>query len=238
VAKRVLTGGRLASDPNDYVLLGVYADRDYRRIFNDYTAGTDPFGVATKNVYYTPFRQGIYSYFFNAKRNGEFAMMFNIVEARFDDASDLDSAGCADTDPDLDTIENVLTNDPLYGSVGEPSPPHPYEAYYVAVKVGSVGVDLAPEGIVQQMADRVRLGYMQFNLGNGPAEGMTGHWDSWDIDGDGVTDLDRGYADGGRVRNYVGDKTTVISDQGESILQLVDNINRQQFKNWTPWKRS
>jgi type IV pilus assembly protein PilY1 len=234
VAKRVLTGGRLAADPNDYVLLGVYADRDYRRVFNDYTAATDPFGVVTKNVYYTPFRQGIYSFFFNAQRNGEFTIMFNIVEAQFDVAADLGSGGCADTDPDLDTIENVLTNDPLYGNVGEPAPPHAYEAYYVAVHAGDVGVDRAPGGIVQQMADRVRFGYMQFNLGRGPAEGMTGHWDSWDIDGDGTTDLDRGYADGGRVRNYVGDRTTVVSDQGEPILEIVENINRQQFKNWTP----
>ena len=234
VAKKVLTGGRLASDPNDYVLLGMSADRDNRKIFNDYTAATDPYGVATKNVYYTPFRQGIYSYFFNRQRNGEFTIMFDVVEAVFDDPSDLGSAGCANTDPDLDLVENVLTNDPVYQNVGEPSPPHPYAAYYVAVKVGSVGVDLAPEGIVQQMQDRVRFGYMQFNLGQGPAEGSFGHYQSWDIDGDGVTDLDRGYADGGRVRNYVGDRTTVVTAQGETVLQMVDNINKQMVKNWTP----
>jgi type IV pilus assembly protein PilY1 len=233
-AKQVLTGGRLASDPNEYVVLGTFTDRDDRKIFNDYTAGTDPYGISTKNVYYTPFRQGIYSYFFNAQRNGEFTIMFNIVEAVFDDPADLGGGGCADTDPDLDLLENVLTNDPVYQNVGEPAPPHPYAAYFAAVKVGSVGVDLAPQGIVQQMAEKVRFGYMQFNLGNGPAEGVTGHWDSWDIDGDGVTDLDRGYSDGGRVRNYVGDRTTLVTPQGDTVLQIVQNINEQRPKNWTP----
>jgi type IV pilus assembly protein PilY1 len=234
VAKRVLTGGRLASDPGNYVLLATPTERDYRRIFNDYTAATDPYGVATKNVYYTPFRQGIYAYFFNVQRNGEFTVMFKIVEARFDDPSDLTSAGCANTDPDVDGMENELTDDPSYGSVGEPSPPYAYPAYFVAVKAGTVGTDRAPEGIVQQMADRVRFGYMQFNLGYGPAEGATGNYGSWDIDGNGTADLNWGYADGGRIRNYVGDKATVVSAQGDTVLQIVDNINRQSIKMWTP----
>ncbi len=234
VAKRVLTGGRLASDPGDYVLLATPTERDNRRIFNDYTAATDPFGVSTKNVYYTPFRQGIYSFFFNAKRNGEFTIMFNIVEAQFDDPSDLGGGGCADTDPDGDSLENFLADDPAYQNLGESSPPHPSPAYYAAVKRGTVGVDLPPDGIVQRMSDRVRFGYMQFNLGPGPGEGHTGHHGSWDIDGDGTNDLDWGYADGGRVRNYVGDKSTVVSPQGDTILETVDNINRQMIKMWTP----
>jgi len=97
VAKKVLTGGRLASDPGNYVLLGTPTERDYRRIYNDYTASTDPNAVATKNVYYTPFRQGLYSYFFNNRRDGEFAILFNFVNAVFDDPTDLGPNGCADT---------------------------------------------------------------------------------------------------------------------------------------------
>ncbi len=234
IAKRVLTGGRLASDPGDYVLLGTPTERDYRKIFHDYTAATDPYGIASKNVYYTPFHEGIYSYFFNAQRNGELTIMFSIVEAGFDSAADLGSSGCADTDPDHDGIENQLADDAAYQNPGEPSPPRPYPAYFVAVKRGTVGVDRAPEGIIQTMSDRVRFGYMQFNLGYGPAEGASGHYSSWDIDGDGTTDLNWGYADGGRVRNYVGDKSTVVSAQGDTILEMVDNINRQMIKMWTP----
>ena len=234
VAKKVLTGGRLASDAGNYVLLGTPTERDYRKIFNDYTAATDPYGVATKNVYYTPFRQGIYSYFFNARRSGEFTVMFNVVEAEFRNPEDLGSGGCANKDPDLDGMENFLVHDPAYGNVGEPSPPHPYPAYFVAVKAGSAGSDRPPEGIVQTMSDRVRFGYMQFNLGYGPAEGASGHYQSWDIDGDGAADLNWGYSDGGRVRNYVGDRSTVVTPQGDSALEIVDNINRQMIKMWTP----
>ncbi len=227
VAKKVLTGGRLAADPNDYVLLGTPTERDFRRIYDDYTAATDPFGVATKNVYYTPFRQGIYSYFFNDRRNGEFAILFNVVAATFDDPDDLGPDGCADTGPYL-----VLTNDPMYQNVGESG--YAYDAYIVAVKTGTVGVDEPPKGIVQSMASQVRFGYMQFNLGYGPSEGATGDWSTWDIDGDGTVDLHWGYADGGRIRNYVGDTQTIVSPQGDTVLQLVDNINQQMIKMWTP----
>ena len=234
VAKRVLTGGRPASDAGNYVLLATPTERDNRRIFDDYTAGTDPYGIVTKNVYYTPFRQGIYSYFFNVRRNGEFTIMFNIVEAVFDDPADLGSGGCADTDPDMDGIDHYLGDDPTYGNLSEPSPPYSSPAYFVAVKTGTVGADRAPEGIIQTMADRVRFGYMQFNLGPGPGEGYSGHYGSWDIDGDGTGDIDWGFADGGRVRNYVGDTTTVVTPQGDTILQTVDNINKQMIKMWTP----
>jgi type IV pilus assembly protein PilY1 len=227
VAKKVLTGGRLASDPGDYVLLGTPTERDYRRIYNDYTVGTDPYGVVTKNVYYTPFRQGLYQYFFNNKRNDEFAVLFNFVSAAFDHPDDLGPAGCADTG-----AYTVLTNDPSYQNVGESG--YAYDAYFLAVKAGTVGVDRAPEGIVQNMADQVRFGYMQFNYGQGPAEGVSGTASSWDIDGNGTIDLRWGYADGGRIRNYVGDRETFVSPQGETVLRLVKNINQQMIKGWTP----
>jgi type IV pilus assembly protein PilY1 len=227
VAKKVLTGGRLASDPGEYVLLGTPTERDNRKIFNDYTVATDPHGVVTKNVYYTPFRQGVYSYFFNDRRNGEFAIMFNFVTAEFVLPEDMGPAGCAETGAYV-----VLTNDPLYGNVGEAG--HAYDAYFLAVRAGTVGVDRPPTGIVQDMADQVRFGYMQFNQGIGPGEGYSGDYGNWDIDGDGIVDLQWGYADGGRVRNYVGDTETVVSPQGETVLRLVDNINRQMIKMNTP----
>ena len=226
-AKKVLTGGRLASDPDNYVLLGEPTERDVRRIYNDYTAATDPHGVSTKNVYYTPFRQGVYSYFFNARRNGEFAILFNFVAAVFAHPDDLGPAGCADTPGYVE-----LVNDPAYQNVGESG--YAYQAYFLAVKAGTVGVDRPPKGIVQNMADKVRFGYMQFNFGRGPSEGMTGHYGSWDIDGDGVVDVRWGYADGGRVRNYVGDTETLVSPQGDTVLQIVHNINEQKMKGWTP----
>ena len=54
VAKKVLTGGRIAPDTTDTVLEGTEIDRDQRRIFNDYTTLTDPNNVLTgihaKNV--------------------------------------------------------------------------------------------------------------------------------------------------------------------------------------------
>jgi len=61
VAKKVLTGGRIAPDTTDIVLEGMPTERDYRRIFDDYTTSDDPHGILTgihaKSVYYTPFHQ-------------------------------------------------------------------------------------------------------------------------------------------------------------------------------------
>jgi hypothetical protein len=134
----------------------------------------------------------------------------------------------------MDGIDHYLGDDPAYQNLSEPSPPYSSPAYFVAVKAGRVGTDRPPEGIIQSMADRVRFGYMQFNLGPGPGEGYSGHYSSWDIDGDGTGDIDWGFADGGRVRNYVGDTSTVVTPQGDTILQTVDNINKQMIKMWTP----
>ena len=203
VAKKVLTGGRLADDPGNYVLLGTPTKRDYRRIFNDYTVVKPPRG-RDKECLLHSLRQGMYTYFFNDKRNGEFSIMFNFVAAEFDHPDDLGPDGCADTG-----AYTVLTNDPTYQNVGESG--YAYDAYFLAVKAGTVGVDLAPKGIVQNMADQVRFGYMQFNVWPGACGGVPGDYGSWDIDGDGTVDLRWGYSDGGRVRNYVGDAETVVS---------------------------
>ena len=64
-------------------------------------------------------------------------------------------------------------------------------------------------GDTQTMADRVRFGYMQFNLGYGPAEGAFGHYRSWDIDQDGTADLNWGCSDAGPVRSEERDGSLV-----------------------------
>ncbi len=198
VAKKVLTGGRLAADPGADVLLGAATDaRDLRRTYNDYTATTDPDGRATKNVYYTPFRQYIYSYWDNEQRNGEMTTTFNIVQIVF--------TTCEDNGAYLE-----LANNPVYDNVGETLS---YQCYYVAVKADEV-----PDGIVQKMGSKVRFGYMQFNYGyTGGAAGA-----GYDFDGDGNRDVFWEYDDGGRVRNYVGDDTqNIIDNINNQTIQMM-----------------
>jgi len=243
VAKKVLTGGRIAPDTTDTVLEGMPTERDHRRIFNDYTTGTDPnsppilTGEYAKNVYYTPFHQGFYSYFFNVDRYdhlggnpGEFAIMFNVVDATFDETSDLTGATCVDVPyNDLTIPANPADNGNNTGESG-----YSYNGYVVAVKVEPE--NLPVQGIIQKMADRIRFGYMQFNYGEGPGEGSTRNniAGSWDIDGDGTNDLTWRYADGGRVRNYIGDTTTTTDPHGDTVLEIVNNINQQNIQMMTP----
>ena len=259
VAKKVLTGGRIAPNTTDTVLEAMPTERDQRKIFNDYTTADDPHniltGVHAKNVYYTPFHRGIYSWFYNIDRHeklgggaGEYAIMFNALAADFDQASDLTGGSRVEvvfTDP-IDGSHKSWTqlgNDPSeagtnLGEVGSAIYDHDYYGYVVAVKVESD--DLPVQGIVQKMADRVRFGYMQFNSGKGPNEGHT--WNAectsesypWDIDGDGTADLRNYYADGGRVRNYIGDTATCTDPHGSTVLQIIDNINRQNVQIDTP----
>ncbi|MDY6844094.1 MAG: PilC/PilY family type IV pilus protein, partial [Thermodesulfobacteriota bacterium] len=77
---------------------------------------------------------------------------------------------------------------------------------------------------------------MQFNYGTGPGEGVV--WDdvagSRDIDGDGTDDLTWHYADGGRVRNYIGDTATTTDPHGDTVLQIIQNINQQEIQMNTP----
>ncbi len=241
VAKKVLTGGRIAPDTTNVVLEGMPTERDKRRIFNDYTTATDPYGILTgahrKNVYYTPFHQGIYSYFFNIDRGNhlggapdQFAIMFNVVTATFDAVTDLTGDTCVEVPyADLTVPINPADNGYNTGETG-----YSYNGYVVAVKVEPE--DLPVEGIVQRLSGRVRFGYMQFNYGLGPGEGRPYNAvaNTWDIDGDGTTDLTWRYTDGGRVRNYVGDSSTTTDPHGSTVLQIVDNINRQNIQMWTP----
>ena len=92
------------------------------------------------------------------------------------------------------------------------------------------------QGIIQKMAGRVRFGYMQFNYGTGPGEGKTRNEvvRTKDIDSDGNADLTWRYADGGRVRNYIGDWSTATDPHGDTVLQIIQNINQQEIQMNTP----
>ncbi|NNG02468.1 MAG: hypothetical protein HKM93_24045, partial [Desulfobacteraceae bacterium] len=258
VAKKVLTGGRVAPDDANVVLEGMPMERDRRRIFNDYTTATDPHdiltGVHAKNVYYTPFRRGIYSWWFNVDRhdhlgetseNTYFVPMFNAVAADFNSQDDLIGDGTVRTqfkDPTAgDIVRNyyILSEDSADSgtdNIGEPKNTHDYAGYVVAVKVETA--ELPVQGIIQQMTDRVRFGYMQFNLGRGPGDGedytRNKVYGNWDIDDDGHTDITWRYADGGRVRNFVGDESTTTDPNGDTVLQIIQNINQQNIQMMTP----
>ncbi len=219
VAKKVLTGGRIAPDQVDTVLEGTETDRDNRRLFNDYTTATDPHGVLTgslaKNVYYTPFHRGIYSYFDTVDRgahlggnSGDMAVMFNAVAADFDSAGDVTGSSCVSTtftDPVDGSWKNYtqLADDAGEAGTNLGDSGYSYPGYVVAVKVEAS--DLPVQGLVQKMAGRVRFGYMHFN-----------------------------YEQGGRVRNYVGDNSTRINPHGDTVSALSYNINQQLGETWTP----
>lgn len=207
IAKKVLTGGRIAPDTTDVVLEGTETDRDERKIFNDYTTTTDPHSILTdKKLYYTPFHQGIYSYFFNVDRSthlggnaGENAVMFNVVDADFDAATDLTGGSCVDVPyNDLTIPADPADNGNNTGESG-----YSYNGYVVAVKVESA--DLPVQGIVQKMAGRVRFGYMHFNN-----------------------------SEGGRVRNFAGDNSTTTDPHGNTVTAITNNINQQLGETWTP----
>ena len=210
VAKKVLTGGRIAPDTGDTVLEGTRTDRDVRRIFNDYTTTTDPnnilTGEHTKNVYYTPFHQGIYSYFFNIDRSvalggnsGERTVMFNVVDATFDATGDLTGDSCVD----VPYNDLVIPADPADNGNNTGETGYDYNGYVVAVK--KEVADLPVKGIVQKMAGRVRFGYMHFNTN-----------------------------DGGKIENYVGDVSTQTNPHGDTVSEIVYNINQQNGTTNTP----
>lgn len=233
VAKKVLTGGKVAPDNNDLVLEGMPTERDTRKIFND-CISTDGGCIETKNVYYTPFKQGIYSYFFNIDRadhlggsSGEFTIMFSVQATTFDAASDKTGSTCVDA-PGGD-LSQAFTNGNNNSDTGYSS-----NGYVVAVEIESA--DQPVTGIIQNLSDSVRFGYMQFNYGAGPGEGYTRDnvAGSWDIDSDGTTDITWRYADGGRVRNFVGDTATTTDPHGDTVLQIVQNINQQNIQMMTP----
>ncbi|MCP4116024.1 MAG: hypothetical protein GY737_11585 [Desulfobacteraceae bacterium] len=254
VAKKVLTGGKIAPNTTDVVLEGMPTDdRDIRRIYNDYTTATDPnspsilTGVHAKNVYYTPFHQGFYSYMtYNVDRGdyslggppGNFVPFFTVVPAIFNSVGDLTGASCASVPDYGDYLPDPANRSPARTAadigfcVGELT--HPRKGYIVAVKVEPE--ELPVQGIIQKMIGRVRFGYMQFNYGQGPGEGKTRNYIArkWDIDDDGNTDIRWRYADGGRVRNYVGDLSVTTDPRGDPVPRIINNINQQNIQMMTP----
>jgi len=242
VAKKVLTGGRLGGDELDYVLIGSPIDSGYGqwKVFND--SGADA-------VYYTPFKtpMGVYSYSRVDKEqrtgnNGKYVPLLTFFKA----TSYTDSSHYATALGPLVT----LSLDSSYGNPGESKlvdgvDKRSYDgSYYLAVKVGTVAANEPPAGVVQNMASKVRLGFMQFNYGIGPADStyndLGEERSTYDIDGDGTTDLRLRYADGGRVVNRVGDASRVNSWQKRAdgnyvtIYSIVKNINETLWETYTP----
>ena len=210
VSKKVLTGGKNVKEGSDYVLLGTSFDRDARRIYSDYASMDSPtdgnITPSNKGVYYTPFRRAFYSYFFTATRNGTTVPAFNVEVARFNQSSDFTGSTCVDAyiyaSPDGDTH---LPDDAVYENLGENLS---YPSYFVAVKSSS-----KPSGIIQNIKDKMRIGYMHFN-----------------------------YDEGGKVVNFVGDDADTIIDNindemGETWTPLSETLYEamRYFKQQSPY---
>ena len=240
VAKKVLTGGRLGGDQNDYVLVGSPTDTDFWKVFND-NGGTD-----TTKVYYTPFKQPFGVYFYNspdlAQRtgsNGKFVPLFVFFSAT--SYTDSSNRAQAPAGPRIVLYPNS-PNGYETKNVGGVTKRAYDGSFYVAAKVGTVDDDEPPAGIVQNMASKVRIGLMQYNYGQGPVQGYSlGQViEQRDIDGDGVVDKVVRAAEGGRVLNPCGDKSTTNSWQQNSdgtavpILNIVKNINESLWEMYTP----
>ncbi|MHB8150300.1 MAG: pilus assembly protein [Desulfobulbia bacterium] len=213
-------------------------NRDVRRIYNDYLSTTDPNALATKNVYYTPFHRGISSFFFNIDRvdhlggsdpAGLFTIMFSMAATTFDAATDMTGGTCVSA-AGADLTQG-FTNGNNNGDTG-----YSANGYVVAVKVETANQPVA--GIIQNLASDVRFGYMQFNYGTGPGEGYTRNnvAGNWNVDNfeDTTTEITWRYADGGRVRNFVGDTSTATDPHLSTVLQIVNNINNQNIQMNTP----
>lgn len=257
VAKKVLTGGRLGGDTSNYVLVGSPhggGDNDWK-VFND--DGKDKIKGTSINTYYTPFKDkkfGIYFYTSpdlvqRTTTKGKFVPLFVFFEA----SSYNDSTHQVTAKVPFVNLSAASTSNSGESSL---SGKRAYDgSYYVAVKHGTVADDEPPAGIIQNMASKVRIGYMKFNFGQGPADGSSYSlgkiYDRFDIDGDGTGpyldeetgrryDLIRRYADGGRIVNRVGDVTRIDSWQQNSagtpvqIYDLVQNVNETLWEGATP----
>ncbi|MBI4963373.1 MAG: hypothetical protein HY913_08850 [Desulfomonile tiedjei] len=249
IAKKVLTGGRLGGDTTEYVLIGnphriqpsgsnVYA----WKMFND---------NGSTGVHYTPFAQGVLVHFYTEDDliqrtpspgdpyNGAFVPLMTFWPATVNETN-----GTAK----LDTIsdDNVSLGNPSGTAhngnpgevkyVGGVQKREENGSYYFAVKHSTVADGTPPAGIVQNMFNKVRLGFMHFNYGRGPAEG----YDLGDTaftdypSGDGIHTVTDRYADGGRVVHPIGDQTTMTSWQGTTIPKMVHTINDLIATTWTP----
>jgi Tfp pilus tip-associated adhesin PilY1 len=237
VAIKVLTGGRLGGDESDYVLIGSEPfDINRIKMFND---------NGSSGGYYTPFKTGVaidFSMWDLKQRTGDkgmFAPLMVFYQVTFNS-----SGNWAQSVTDAMGLPKVLTHS---ANPGEPKVEggitvrESSNSYYFAVKHGEVDTDDAPAGVAQKMASKVRLGYMNFNYGSGPADGYrlgTGGR-VVDINGDGTVDARYYYADGGRIINRVGDTRTQDSWQKKGgiavpIMQVVHNINETRYAMNTP----
>ncbi|NNF98465.1 MAG: hypothetical protein HKM93_03740 [Desulfobacteraceae bacterium] len=265
VAKKALTGGKVAPVPYNktdqtLVLEGELVNaqsswfNDNRKMFNDYISQSnfspgdddtykDPHNILTgdhqKNVFYTPFRRGIYSYFFTEDRGDhfdgsqkQFVPMFTAVAADFDGVGDLTGTTTVSASGiDLSTSTGAGSD-----NAGESDPALRYSGYVIALKVKNDDHQVA--GIVQELSNKVRFGYMQFEHGSGSNDDedyTDGNVSKrWDVDGDGTNDFIYQYADGGIVRNFVGDITLSTDVSGRSVMDITKNINEQLTYGNTP----
>lgn len=251
VAKKVLTGGRLGGDAEYWVLVASPAQTNFggAKIVKD---------DGDSGYYFTPFHTGMGIVFSNEDPNplrtppqagdpnqGNFVPLITFVGATFTSASRAETGASG-------TVLSVNSSNP-----GEPKGDREFNgSYYVAVKVGDIlpvapatEGDPPPQGIIQNFANQMRMGYMRFNYGTGPADNPD--WDpnryklgygtsSWDIDGDLTPDHVIRYADGGRIVNRVGDDTLVDTRQYDAlqnriqIPSIVMNINETISRGNTP----
>ncbi|MFH1112478.1 MAG: hypothetical protein V1792_01025 [Pseudomonadota bacterium] len=247
VAKKVLTGGRLGGDTAYWTLVGTPPEREWAKLFND---------DGSNGYYYTPFHTGLGIIFDGTDsvkrtplatgdpKQGDFVPLMTFFEVTFS------SGGSRGTTANP---ARILSLESAFDNPGEDMTGRDYAgSYYFAVKAGTVGTDDPPQGVVQKFAEQMRMGYMRFNYGTGPAEstdnngdgdfndlgeqehklGATGEY--YDIDGNGVKDIVEPKADGGRVINRIGDDSMVDSMQRENgsatgdrlqLSSIVMNIN-------------
>jgi hypothetical protein len=256
VSKTVLTGGRLGGDPNEWVIVGTPNAIDsggamLSRDYNDNLSGT--------NLYYTPFHQNITVQMYDPntttwgdqtvnppyadyiQRTGSaapYVPLFKIFKQGTDTtkSSNLLSNGYGNIGETASSTRTVYDNTHSNRAVTKTD--NRVGGYYKARYFGPV-TGLPPQGVIQQVASRVRLGYMRFNEGTGPfddpayVQGQpalqrtttskgTSYMHVYDADNDAPNSSDTTYyevigahADGGQVVNPCGDDTTVDSWQND-----------------------
>jgi Tfp pilus tip-associated adhesin PilY1 len=247
VAKKVMTGGRLGGDESYWVLVGTPAigNSDANKLFND---------NGSSGYYFTPYHSGMGILIDDQDETfrtpgvsgdpdqGKFVPLITFIQATFPQSA---SRGVTADNAVILSSPSASSNPGEPGGYGSGTGRSWNGSYYLAVKAGDVGVDDPPQGVVQKFADQMRMGYMKFNYGYGPADGTTfgSTGKRTDINGDGVRDHSEPKADGGRIVNRVGDDTTVPSRQREGglpsgdrieISSTVMNINETLTATYTP----
>ncbi|MFC1833149.1 pilus assembly protein [Thermodesulfobacteriota bacterium] len=171
VAKKVLTGGKLGGDKDDWVLVGVkpYSSRYYKLFLDDGQGRSDVAG--SSGVYYTPMKRGLLVYLNNydsedrssSSRDND-VPLFTFFKAHFyKSQTDSNYRYYAESDNgDMTPIVDPNNpGEPKTNSSGQVKRDYD-DSYYFAVKTGVVGTDTEPRGVVQKVQNKVRLGYMRF----------------------------------------------------------------------------